>query len=109
MNDVEQKATEILKNSYGSSAEFRAGQLDAITSVLQKKKTLVVQKTGWGKSIVYFIATKILRDFEAGPTIIVSPLLALMTNQVESAKKIGLNVITIRQCLRKIAKSPKNC
>ena len=95
MIDIKQKATKILKNAYGLDAEFRPGQLEAIESVVQKKKTLVVQKTGWGKSIVYFIATKILRDTGAGPTLIISPLLSLMNNQIESAIKLGINAVTI--------------
>lgn len=89
------RANEILKDAYGPDAEFRDGQLEAIVSVVEKRKTLVVQKTGWGKSIVYFIATKILREKGAGPTIIISPLLALMKNQVDSAALIGIDSITI--------------
>lgn len=90
-----QQAESILKKAYGQDATFREGQLEAILSVVEKKKTLVVQKTGWGKSIVYFIATKILRNTGAGPTIIVSPLLALMYNQVKAAEKIGIQAVTI--------------
>lgn len=99
-NTVEKKALEILKSAYGEEAEFREGQLEAIVSVVENRKTLVVQKTGWGKSIVYFIATKILRERSAGPTIIISPLLALMTNQVEAAEKLGLNAVTINSSNR---------
>lgn len=91
----EKRATEILKQFYGDNAKFREGQLESILSVLNKEKTLVVQKTGWGKSLVYFIATKILREDGAGPSIIVSPLLALMGNQVDFASTVGLNVVTI--------------
>lgn len=94
-NNYEERAIKILHDTYGDDASFRDGQLDAILAVLNKKKTLVVQKTGWGKSIVYFIATKILREDGAGPAIIISPLLALMKNQVDSAKKFGINAITI--------------
>lgn len=95
MNEIEQIAIKILKEAYGHDAEFRDGQLEAIVSVVSKNKTLVVQKTGWGKSVVYFVATKILRDRGAGPTIIVSPLLALMNNQIDSAEVLGINAITI--------------
>lgn len=95
MNYIELRAIEILKESYGEGASFRDGQLEAITSVVSKNKTLVVQKTGWGKSVVYFIGTKILREMGAGPTIIVSPLLALMNNQIDSAEILGINAITI--------------
>ncbi|KAA1036921.1 RecQ family ATP-dependent DNA helicase [Macrococcus equipercicus] len=93
--DIQERAVQILKETYGESSEFREGQLEAITAVVNKKKSLVIQKTGWGKSIVYFIATKILRERGAGPTIIISPLLALMHNQIEAASKLGLDVVTI--------------
>ena len=92
---IENQAISILKQAYGQDAEFRDGQLEAIVSVVEKKKTLVIQKTGWGKSIVYFIATKILRQNGAGPAVIVSPLLALMKNQIDSAAKLGINAVTI--------------
>lgn len=92
---VKERANEILKAAYGLDAKFREGQLESIVSVVEKKKTLVIQKTGWGKSVVYFVATKILRENGSGPTIIISPLLALMKNQIESARKIGLEVATI--------------
>ncbi|HHA4398804.1 TPA: DEAD/DEAH box helicase, partial [Enterococcus faecium] len=92
---VKERANEILKAAYGLDAEFREDQLESIVSVVEKKKTLVIQKTGWGKSVVYFVATKILRENGSGPTIIISPLLALMKNQIESARKIGLEVATI--------------
>ncbi|TDL96622.1 RecQ family ATP-dependent DNA helicase [Macrococcus carouselicus] len=95
MNTIQKRAIQILKETYGESSEFREGQLEAITAVVNRQKTLVIQKTGWGKSIVYFIATKILRARGAGPTIIISPLLALMHNQIEAAGRLGLNVVTI--------------
>lgn len=94
-NNYEKRAIEILQNAYGKDAQFRDGQLESILAVLNKKKILVIQKTGWGKSVVYFIATKILREEGAGPTIIVSPLLALMKNQVVSAQKLHMQVATI--------------
>ncbi|MGH9274000.1 MAG: DEAD/DEAH box helicase, partial [Acidimicrobiales bacterium] len=69
------------------AASFRAGQLEAITRLVDKHgRTLVVQRTGWGKSAVYFIATRLLRDAGAGPTVLISPLLALMRNQLEAAE-----------------------
>lgn len=77
-------------------AVFRHDQYEAIDLVVNKrKKVLVVQKTGWGKSSVYFISTKYLRKQGSGLTIIISPLLALMRNQIDSAQKLGLNVVTI--------------
>jgi ATP-dependent DNA helicase RecQ len=84
------KAHEILKRLYGSNAAFREGQYEAVEATLTKKRTLVVQKTGWGKSLLYFISTRILRDEGAGPTMVVSPLLVLMRNQIEAAEKLGL-------------------
>lgn len=89
------QATALLREAYGEGAEFRAGQLEAIVDAATGKRVLVVQKTGWGKSLVYFMATKILRAQGAGPTLIISPLLALMENQIESAKRLKLNVATI--------------
>lgn len=84
-----------LKSAYGNDAEFREGQEEAIQSVLNGDRLLVVQRTGWGKSLVYFLATKILRKRGQGITLIISPLLALMNNQVDSANKLGLHVETI--------------
>lgn len=77
-------------------AEFRDGQWEAIDHVVNSRgKLLVVQRTGWGKSAVYFVATKLLRDQGMGPTIVVSPLLALMRNQIEAARGLNLNAVTI--------------
>ena len=56
---------------------------------------MVVQKTGWGKSFVYFIATKLLRDTGTGPALLVSPLLALMRNQIAAAERMGVRAATI--------------
>ncbi|PUE66628.1 RecQ family ATP-dependent DNA helicase [Arcobacter caeni] len=94
---TKEKAQQYLKDSLqNQSVDFKEDQFKAIDSVVnQRKKVLVVQKTGWGKSIVYFIATKYLREEGYGLTIIISPLLALMRNQIDSAKKLGLNVVTI--------------
>ena len=58
-------------------------------------RLLVVQKTGWGKSFVYFIATKLLREGGAGPALLVSPLLALMRNQIAAAQRMGVRAFTI--------------
>ncbi|MFP4250475.1 MAG: RecQ family ATP-dependent DNA helicase [Armatimonadota bacterium] len=72
-------------------ADFRDGQFEAIEAVLRgKERLLLVQKTGWGKSIVYFATTRILRHFNYGPCIIISPLLALMRDQIRQAEKFGL-------------------
>ena len=75
---------------------FRPGQWEAIDRLVNRRsRALVVQRTGWGKSMVYFLAAKILRDEGAGPTLIVSPLLALMRNQIEAAQRLGLCPETI--------------
>src|SRR6202012_5576828 len=77
-------------------AQFREGQLEAIRDVVvDKARVLCVQRTGWGKSAVYFIATALLRRNGAGPTLIVSPLLALMRNQIAAAERLGLRAHTV--------------
>jgi len=78
------------------AAAFRQGQWEAIqAAAIRRRKCLIVQRTGWGKSIVYFLATRILRDQQSGPTLVVSPLLALMRNQIEAASRLGLRAETI--------------
>ncbi|MFK3870855.1 RecQ family ATP-dependent DNA helicase [Pseudoalteromonas rhizosphaerae] len=90
MNRVQ--AQQLLQTALANpTAEFRDGQWEAIDALVNhRQKLLVVQRTGWGKSSVYFISTKIFRDRGMGPTIIVSPLLALMRNQIESAQRLGI-------------------
>ena len=80
-------AEKILRALVGrDDAELRDDQWEAIEAlVVDRRRALVVQRTGWGKSAVYFVATALLRPRGAGPTLIVSPLLALMRNQVEAA------------------------
>jgi ATP-dependent DNA helicase RecQ len=78
------------------TANFRNGQWEAIAAIIQDKaRLLVVQRTGWGKSIVYFIATKLLRNQGSGVTLLISPLLALMRNQISAAERIGVKAVTI--------------
>ncbi len=78
------------------SAEFRDGQWEAIDAVVNRQQQLlVVQRTGWGKSAVYFIATRLLRNRSRGPSLIVSPLLALMRNQISAAESLGVKAMTI--------------
>ena len=86
------QAQQLLKTALANAtAEFRDGQWEAIDALVNhRQKLLVVQRTGWGKSSVYFISTKIFRDRGMGPTIIVSPLLALMRNQIDSAQRLGI-------------------
>jgi ATP-dependent DNA helicase RecQ len=80
----------------GENARLREDQWTAIRAlVAEKRRALVVQRTGWGKSAVYFVATALLRADGAGPTVIVSPLLALMRNQVEAAARAGIHARTI--------------
>jgi len=90
MNRTE--AQQLLQTALANPAsDFRDGQWEAIDALVNhRQKLLVVQRTGWGKSSVYFISTKIFRDRGMGPTIIVSPLLALMRNQIESAQRLGV-------------------
>ena len=97
-NDVsKERAQQLLKRSLGSAAEFRPQQWEAIDRLVnEKERLLLVQRTGWGKSTVYFIATKLLRDRGEGPTLIISPLLALMNNQIQDAEEeLGLEAWTI--------------
>src|SRR3954465_9730328 len=77
-------------------AEFHDGQFEAISALVEdKRRALVVQRTGWGKSAVYFVATLLLREAGSGPTVIVSPLLALMRNQIAAAERAGIRAATI--------------
>ena len=82
-------------------ADFHPGQWEAIDALVNRReKLLVVQRTGWGKSMVYFIAARLLRDRGSGPTLIVSPLLALMRNQIEAAERLGIRALTINSANR---------
>lgn len=91
------RAIELLRTGSGQpKADFRDGQEDAIRHVVDGLgRLLVVQKTGWGKSFVYFIATKLLREQGHGPALLVSPLLALMRNQIAAAERMGVRAATI--------------
>src|SRR5262245_7316862 len=90
------EAESLLRQMLGPDKSFRDGQWEAIhAAAVLRNRVLVVQRTGWGKSIVYFLATKILRDRGSGPALLISPLLALMRNQIEAAQKIGLRPFTI--------------
>ena len=91
------RALELLRIGSGrADANFREHQEDAIRHIVEGKgRLLVVQKTGWGKSFVYFIATKLLREEGAGPALLISPLLALMRNQIAAAERMGVHADTI--------------
>ena len=97
MDDLDQRALELLRRLTGrGDAAFHPGQLEAIRALAgARRRVLVVQRTGWGKSAVYFIATRLLRDDGSGPTLLVSPLLALMRNQIEAAERMGVRAATI--------------
>ena len=88
----EARALQLLRAGSGiPSAQFRDDQDEAIRHVVEGRgRLLVVQRTGWGKSFVYFIATKLLREAGYGPVLLVSPLLSLMRNQIEAARRMGL-------------------
>lgn len=80
----------------GDGIQFREGQEEAIRHIVEGRgRLLVVQKTGWGKSFVYFIATKLLREAGSGPALLISPLLALMRNQIAAAERMGVRAVTI--------------
>ncbi|MDN7135367.1 RecQ family ATP-dependent DNA helicase [Pseudidiomarina terrestris] len=85
-----------------ADAQFHDDQWEAIEGlVIKRKRELVVQKTGWGKSAVYFIATKLLKEQRNGTALIISPLISLMRNQIQSAAKLDLNVVTYNSSLQK--------
>ncbi|RLP78339.1 DEAD/DEAH box helicase [Micromonospora sp. BL4] len=97
---VRERAEAVLRRLAGEHARLREDQWRAIEAlVVDRRRVLCVQRTGWGKSAVYFVATALLRDTaqaeQAGPTVIVSPLLALMRNQVEAAARAGIRARTI--------------
>jgi ATP-dependent DNA helicase RecQ len=97
--DLRAAADTVLARLVGDAsgaARLREDQWRAIEAlVADRRRALVVQRTGWGKSAVYFVATALLRARGSGPTVIVSPLLALMRNQVESAARAGIHARTI--------------
>ena len=79
-----------------ADAYFREGQEEAIRHIVEGKgRLLLVQRTGWGKSFIYFIATRLLREEGAGPALLISPLLALMRNQISAAERMGVRAATI--------------
>lgn len=97
MPTLRDDALHALRTLVGSAdADFRDGQFEAIEAlVARSERALVVQRTGWGKSAVYFVATRLRRDRGAGPTLIVSPLLALMRDQVAAAARAGVRAVTM--------------
>ncbi|MFC6285405.1 RecQ family ATP-dependent DNA helicase [Nocardioides sp. GCM10027113] len=97
VREVRAQAEERLRALVGrDDASLREDQWTAIEAlVVDRRRALVVQRTGWGKSAVYFVATALLRAAGAGPTVIVSPLLALMRNQIAAAERAGIRAVTI--------------
>src|ERR1700721_4603644 len=91
------QALQLLRIGSGrADAAFRDDQEEAIRHVVEGRgRLLVVQMTGWGKSFVYFIATKLLREMGQGPALLISPLLALMRNQIAAAERMGVRAATI--------------
>lgn len=91
------RALSLLRTGSGqANATFRDGQEEAMRHVVEGRgRLLVVQKTGWGKSFVYFIATKLLREAGHGPALLISPLLSLMRNQIAAAERMGVRAATI--------------
>jgi ATP-dependent DNA helicase RecQ len=91
-----ESAQELLRALAGQQATLRDDQLAAIQAlVVDRRRAVVVKRTGWGKSAVYFLATRLLRDQGAGPTLLVSPLLSLMRDQIAKAGAIGIRAATI--------------
>ena len=99
---IRPRAEELLRRlTADSDTTFREDQHEAIEQlVVDRSRVLVVQRTGWGKSAVYFIATRLLRDEGAGATVLISPLLALMRNQIEMARRVGVRAATINSSNR---------
>ena len=95
--DTRADALAALRDLVGrDDAEFHDGQYEAIAALVDgRRRALVVQRTGWGKSAVYFVATLLLRRQGAGPTVLVSPLLALMRDQIAAAERAGVRAVAI--------------
>src|SRR6201993_4354264 len=101
MSTLTDRAPELLARLAGPGATFREHQLEAVHDLVEERaRVLCVQRTGWGKSAVYFLATALLRERGAGPALIVSPLLALMRNQIAAAERLGIRAHTINSTNR---------
>ena len=93
---MKDRARELLRRALDDErADFRSGQWECIEPLLQNKRLLVVQRTGWGKSMVYFLSTRMRRDEGGGFTLLISPLLALMRNQIQAADRLNIRAATI--------------
>ena len=101
VNHMNDRPQQLLERLAGPDARFREHQLEAVNDLVNDRaRVLCVQRTGWGKSAVYFLATTLLREQGAGPALIVSPLLALMRNQIAAAEKLGIRAYTINSTNR---------
>src|SRR3954454_3912658 len=95
------EALALLRELAGPDATFREHQLEAVGDLVEdRRRVLCVQRTGWGKSAVYFLATSLLRRRGAGPTVLISPLLALMRNQIDAARRLGIRAVTVNSTNR---------
>ena len=95
------EALGLLRQLAGPDARFREHQLEAVSDLVgRRRRVLCVQRTGWGKSAVYFLATALLRRQGAGPTLLISPLLALMRNQIAAAERLGIRAVTVNSTNR---------
>ena len=84
-------ALDLLRTALGPEARFRAHQREALEAIVERKeRLLLVQRTGWGKSVVYFLATKMLRAQGHGAALLISPLLSLMRDQQRFADRLGV-------------------
>ena len=98
---LEAEALALLRELAGPQANFHEHQLDAVLDLVRaRRRVLCVQRTGWGKSAVYFLATALLRARGAGPTVLISPLLALMRNQIAAAQRLGIRAVTVNSTNR---------
>ncbi len=98
---IDDRALTLLRDLAGPEASFREHQLEAVRDLVSDQaRVLCVQRTGWGKSAVYFLAAALLRERGAGPALIVSPLLALMRNQIAAAEKLGIRAYTVNSTNR---------
>ncbi|ASC69313.1 putative ATP-dependent DNA helicase RecQ [Halomicronema hongdechloris C2206] len=103
MSDLQDTALQLLRTALDNpTATFRDNQWEAIEQLLNPgTRLLMVQRTGWGKSLIYFLTTRLLRNRGMGPTLLISPLLALMRNQIAAAERIGLQAVTINSTNQK--------
>ena len=98
--NIYEESISLLHSVFGADAVFRDGQYEAIEAAATQRRTLVVQRTGWGKSLVYFLCTKLFRESGKGITMVVSPLLVLMDNQAEMARGLGIRCDVLNSAVK---------